>query len=308
MDRIAAHFGLVPKQDRFPMDYSPHWTELYRQAATFFMATGTDDTKFQLLLHLFEFGPVNPTATTSSNYPSWVPNWSNHRQRVLPYYVLDCKVDAKGPYPASPSRPTLARLSFSSGNLSLHWNPSTAGQVLLSKTWEPTQPQPPEDGDEDEQAITEEHAVAVLQDLFPAPHDDGPNSTPHIAAFSALVDFLLQSFFVASLFDKNTRAAERAATEWISLYFRDLPAAAQIQAWQVNWDILSHEGVFGFPVAAAAGIVAGTGIRAACMPCLWHQSKRVTNRRYRGAGVAAPIGTRSGCSLGHGEVYNCAGG
>jgi len=29
-DRVAALFGLAPPENRFPMDYSVHWTEMYK--------------------------------------------------------------------------------------------------------------------------------------------------------------------------------------------------------------------------------------------------------------------------------------
>ncbi|KAF0316870.1 HET domain-containing protein [Colletotrichum asianum] len=48
-DRIAALLGLVPNEKRFPLDYTAHWTELYRQVAS--LAFGLNDRaiNFQLL-------------------------------------------------------------------------------------------------------------------------------------------------------------------------------------------------------------------------------------------------------------------
>ncbi|KAK5659655.1 hypothetical protein OQA88_863 [Cercophora sp. LCS_1] len=44
-DRIAALFGLVSRECWFPMDYSVHWTEMYRQAAEFVLKGGEKDTR-----------------------------------------------------------------------------------------------------------------------------------------------------------------------------------------------------------------------------------------------------------------------
>ncbi|GKT51789.1 uncharacterized protein ColSpa_11970 [Colletotrichum spaethianum] len=40
-DRIAALLGLVPDGNRFHLDYTAHWTELYRQVAS--LAFGLND-------------------------------------------------------------------------------------------------------------------------------------------------------------------------------------------------------------------------------------------------------------------------
>jgi len=180
-DRIAALHCLVPKQSRFPIDYTVHWAELYRQAASFLLATGTDNTKLQLLLHLFEFGPVG-SATGSNCHPSWVPDWSKSRKRSLPYHSQILNVDTYEPYPASPGHPPLVSLSYTFGALRIHWNPSISGQVRLVRTHF-GQPAP-----QDNQQRTEK-LTAVLRDFFPL--DDGqPNL--HMLDLMALVRVVVE--------------------------------------------------------------------------------------------------------------------
>ncbi|KAH7131235.1 heterokaryon incompatibility protein-domain-containing protein, partial [Dactylonectria macrodidyma] len=55
-DRVAALFGLVSESDRFALDYTLHWADLYKQVALRAFSCGDNDVRLQMLLHLFEFG------------------------------------------------------------------------------------------------------------------------------------------------------------------------------------------------------------------------------------------------------------
>ncbi|KAI1214693.1 heterokaryon incompatibility protein-domain-containing protein [Annulohypoxylon truncatum] len=55
-DRVAALFSLAQHNYRFHLDYTVHWTEMYRQIALSVLRNGGNDIKLQLILHLFEFG------------------------------------------------------------------------------------------------------------------------------------------------------------------------------------------------------------------------------------------------------------
>ncbi|OBR09765.1 HET domain-containing protein [Colletotrichum higginsianum IMI 349063] len=98
-DRIAALFGLVPDGNRFHLDYTAHWTGLYRQVASSAFGLDHSATNFQLLIHLFEFGPVYHAEDAS--YPSWVPDWSKSRRRSLPFFSNIRNPDTLERYPTS---------------------------------------------------------------------------------------------------------------------------------------------------------------------------------------------------------------
>ncbi|KAK2005688.1 HET-domain-containing protein, partial [Colletotrichum eremochloae] len=55
-DRIAALSGLTLDKYSALLDYTVHWTQLYKQFASLVFDLGTEDAKLQLLLQLFEFG------------------------------------------------------------------------------------------------------------------------------------------------------------------------------------------------------------------------------------------------------------
>lgn len=59
-DRIAALVGLVSDGERPHLDYMAHWTDIYKLVASFMFGHGNNDTRHQMLFHLFEFGPVSP--------------------------------------------------------------------------------------------------------------------------------------------------------------------------------------------------------------------------------------------------------
>ena len=124
-DRIAALLGLVSDRDRFPLDYTLHWTDIYKRLASFMFKLGNNDIGFQMLLHLFEFGPV--TRPEDITYPSWVPDWSKSRRRLLPYYSSIRNPDTHEPYHTSPGDSRNFKLSFNYDNLQIHWHASICG-------------------------------------------------------------------------------------------------------------------------------------------------------------------------------------
>ncbi|KAF4446745.1 HET domain-containing protein [Fusarium austroafricanum] len=124
-DRIAALFGLIDKEQRFSLDYSVHWTELYKQVAEFVLKRDDHNLKFQLLLHLFEFGPVPRPGEVP--YPSWVPDWSQIRQRKLPYYSNTRNPDTYEPYPRCPKSVIHASFRLENDGLRISWDPSAGG-------------------------------------------------------------------------------------------------------------------------------------------------------------------------------------
>ncbi len=58
-DRIAALYGLVSEEYRVHLDYTAHWTGLYRQVVTSVLRVGNNDTRLQVLFHLLEFGSIS---------------------------------------------------------------------------------------------------------------------------------------------------------------------------------------------------------------------------------------------------------
>lgn len=96
-DRIASLIGLS-SGDGFELDYRMPWEDIYKQVASYALCSRRNDNKIQVLLHLFEFGPV--TDTNALNYPSWVPDWSKTRTRKLPYHSNIRNMDTHEKYPA----------------------------------------------------------------------------------------------------------------------------------------------------------------------------------------------------------------
>lgn len=135
-DRIGALLGLVGEESRFPVDYAAHWTDLYKQAASFMLRIGGNDVRLQMLLHLFEFGPL--VAPLGGSYPSWVPDWRKTRRRDLPYHSPIRNVDTFEPYPSSPGYPALATLEFHHATLQIYGDALIAaphvGTVTFAKS------------------------------------------------------------------------------------------------------------------------------------------------------------------------------
>lgn len=122
-DRVAALFGLVSEENRFHLDYSLHWTELYKQVAVSAFSSDNTDLGLQVLLHLFEFGQVSEKENTS--YPSWVPDWRKSRRRLLPYSSRVRSTDTHENYPTSPGQSEKAFLIFRKNALQVCWNALT---------------------------------------------------------------------------------------------------------------------------------------------------------------------------------------
>lgn len=96
-DRIAALLGLSPNEG-FCLKYGCHRKDIYRQTAAWALSSENNNSRIQVLLHLFEFGPV--VFSDEPDYPSWVPDWSKTRKRELPYYPCFKDIDVWGHYPA----------------------------------------------------------------------------------------------------------------------------------------------------------------------------------------------------------------
>ncbi|KAI2466535.1 HET-domain-containing protein [Annulohypoxylon bovei var. microspora] len=180
-DRVASLFGLVQGGHGFHLDYNTHWTEIFKQLALSVFRLGDNDTKLQLMLHLFEFGSV--CLPSDIDYPSWVPDWSKPRQRDLPYHSFIRNIDTYEPYPTSPGYSAKATLTFHHGFLQIHWNASINGprgrQVIYATRFgSPTQ-------NEDQKT---ERVKSVLLELLP------PTSNSHlpILAVSSLLEVSTQ--------------------------------------------------------------------------------------------------------------------
>ncbi|KAF7560254.1 hypothetical protein G7046_g3887 [Stylonectria norvegica] len=124
---MFALLGLSSDGRDFSLDYTKHWSDLYRDFAWSSYSLDYLDTSLQLLLRLLEFGPVRRTKDIS--YPSWVPNWSKSRQRRLPYLGghYSKNIDTYEPYPSSPGHSKKAMVSFDRGLLRMSWDASVTG-------------------------------------------------------------------------------------------------------------------------------------------------------------------------------------
>jgi hypothetical protein len=175
-DRIGALLGLIAEERRFPIDYTAHWTDLYKQAASFILRVGGNDVRLQMLLHLFEFGPV--VAPEGASYPSWIPDWTKTRRRNLPYHSRIRNVDTSEPYPRSPGHPALATLEFHHATLQIHGNALLATPHVCGVKFATSLLQPPKD---EEQST--ERVIAVLRELFTRV----PDAITHIITLSSLI-------------------------------------------------------------------------------------------------------------------------
>ncbi|KAM3068309.1 hypothetical protein ACMFMG_009449 [Clarireedia jacksonii] len=160
-DRITAFFGLVSGDSLFSLDYSLHWTKLYRELTEFSFINGDNDTRLQLLLHLFEFGPVS--LPDDASYPSWVPDWSKSRQRHLPYHSRTRSVDTYEKYEISPGISEKASVSFQDGALHIHGHSSISESGARRVTYARTFNSSPQTKD-----CMAEMILEILKDLFPS--------------------------------------------------------------------------------------------------------------------------------------------
>lgn len=176
-DRIAALYGLVAEEYRVHLDYTAHWTELYKQFTTGILKSGNNDTKLQVLFHLFEFGPVSRPG--DSVYPSWVPDWRKSRQRVLPYYSWVRNPDTYESYPSSPGHAPKANVTFQQDALQIEWPASCsslrARRIIYATKFDSVA--------NDERENTEK-VLDILNKLFPRTS----NSALQLFALSYLVE------------------------------------------------------------------------------------------------------------------------
>ncbi|GAW23883.1 hypothetical protein ANO14919_134600 [Xylariales sp. No.14919] len=180
-DRIASLLGLATEGHRFHLDYTAQWAEIYKQTVSNIFRLGDNDTRLQVLLHLFEFGPVSLPEDIA--YPSWVPDWSNSRQRRLPYHSHIRNLDTYEPYPTSLGHSAKVDLTFCHNTLQIHWRASTSGSrgrqvVYVTGFDSPTQTQ----------YQSTERVINVLDELFPPIAD----STLRVLAVSSLLNMIVE--------------------------------------------------------------------------------------------------------------------
>ncbi|KAI1778067.1 HET-domain-containing protein [Hypoxylon cercidicola] len=215
-DRIAALLGLVHCSHRPRIDYTVHWTELYKQVASSILSLGNNDTKLQVMLHLFEFGAVSVPKDTT--YPSWVPDWSKPRRRDLPYHSFIKNLDTYEPYPNSPGYSAKATLTFHHDALQIQWRSSLGEprdrQVIYVTGFNP----PPRS-----ESHKIERVANTLHELFPPSRD----STQRILAVSSLMKTVVQ--FVQSRRDPKLR--ESSCDTLIRNFTQRLPEPSQVEVF-----------------------------------------------------------------------------
>ncbi|KAJ3529400.1 hypothetical protein NM208_g9780 [Fusarium decemcellulare] len=91
-DRIWALYGLLPATERQHINYKSHWSEIFLRHAS--VALPDREWSGFFLLHLFSFGAI---VTDNANFPSWVPDWSNHRRFDFPYLGWSRELDVEPP-------------------------------------------------------------------------------------------------------------------------------------------------------------------------------------------------------------------
>ncbi|ORY11990.1 heterokaryon incompatibility protein-domain-containing protein [Clohesyomyces aquaticus] len=80
-DRIAALYGLIPRNRQLTLDYETSFHAIYQEHA---IALVNSPRQHHFILHLFQFSPLR--TTESSAIPSWIPNWSQERTAIFPYF------------------------------------------------------------------------------------------------------------------------------------------------------------------------------------------------------------------------------
>lgn len=137
-DRIAALLCLGSDGQRFHLDYTKYWIEIYKKFASCMYSQVSKDAGLQLMLHLFEFGHISKGDDITC--PSWVPDWSKSRRRRLPYNGGFKNTDTFEQYPTSPGCSEQAVVVYQHGLLQIYWNTSVAGQkghrVALATTFD----------------------------------------------------------------------------------------------------------------------------------------------------------------------------
>ncbi|KAI1390721.1 HET-domain-containing protein [Hypoxylon trugodes] len=180
-DRVAALLGLVRDANWFCLDYTAHWTEVYKQVVSGIFVHGDNDMRLQVMLHLFEFGSV--MLPDNVPYPSWIPNWSNSRVRDLPYDSFIRNLDTYEAYPDSLGHSEKATLKFCDGALRIDWHASLGTPRDLQVVYATKCGSLPVE--EEERA---EHVVDILKTLLPLT----PDSASRILALSSLVKVIVE--------------------------------------------------------------------------------------------------------------------
>ncbi|KAL8399717.1 hypothetical protein RB594_000208 [Gaeumannomyces avenae] len=175
-DRIAALFGLVGEESRFPLDWAAHWTDLYKEVASYAMRNGGNEVRLELLQHLFEFGPL--VAPPAGSYPSWVPDWTKIRRSYLPYHSLRRGVDVSDPSSSFLGHPALVTLEFTHETLQIYGDALTSRPHDCNVTFASSILQPSQDQDQCAEGV-----IAVLRELFTAI----PDAVAHLPTLSSLV-------------------------------------------------------------------------------------------------------------------------
>lgn len=80
-DRIAALYGLLPRDMQEPLNYQMPYQEMYRKHAIVMLDYPSPH---ELIRHLFSFGALSYPSDPA--WPSWVPNWSAERSASIPLF------------------------------------------------------------------------------------------------------------------------------------------------------------------------------------------------------------------------------
>jgi hypothetical protein len=180
-DRIAALYGLVSQEYRVQLDYTADWTEIYKQVTTGILRVGNNDTRLQVLCHLFEFGSISCLGDIV--YPSWVPNWTQSRQRVLPYYSWIRNPDTYEAHPTSPGHSAKATVTFEHDALQIHWPALFSGLRARKVIYATSFDSAPDNG-----CKSAKNVLDILNELFPSTS----GSTIQLFALSYLIEKIVK--------------------------------------------------------------------------------------------------------------------
>lgn len=124
-DRIAAVYNLADNHERPPLHYGTgNWKKMYTKIASWYLDNDAD-TAHALLLHLCDFGSIQ--SSRNNEVPSWVPNWSTNRQEVIPFQVLQSRLE----YSTHDNRKTI---SGGWVGMTSQWLPLSILKVSLSES------------------------------------------------------------------------------------------------------------------------------------------------------------------------------
>lgn len=195
-DRVAALLCLS-ENDGFQLDYGSHWKQIYRDVAAFALRSENNDTRIQVLLHLFEFGPAG--RLNDADCPSWVPDWSNTRTRDLPYHSRAANVDFGEGYLSSLEELSdKALLTMRDDILQIHPSPSMGGD----QSWRVAYVKPPSN-----MACYEpSHVISMLDHLFPTSATESPIAVLHLSSLVYLISYHrpMQGWIESPEFDRFT--------------------------------------------------------------------------------------------------------